>query len=150
MPPKPVSSVPAPDRNNKAKYGEYLVTTAGCMECHTPTLAGGEKFSVAPGMVVVSANISPDPHTGTGPWSEKDFLDRFYQYREYVEKGSPLVGRESFTVMPWLNLCQLPADDLKAIYAFIRTRQPVYHAVDTHPNWSPTPPGQVLSSAAAR
>jgi hypothetical protein len=43
--------VPEPDRSNKVKYGEYLVTMAGCMDCHTPakqgkplpgmTLAGG-------------------------------------------------------------------------------------------------------------
>ena len=53
---------------------------------------------------MVSANISPDPFTGTGRWSEQDFVDRFYQYREYAENGSPAVGPESFTLMPWLNL----------------------------------------------
>lgn len=134
--PQPVTqAVPQPDHDNKVKYGEYLVTVAGCMECHTPTLGGGEKFAVAPGVMVVSANISPDPYTGTGRWTENDFVDRFYQYREYAEKGSPQVGPESFTLMPWLNLCQLPEEDLKAIYSFIRTRQPIYKAVDTHPTW---------------
>src|SRR5436305_11629541 len=93
--------------------------------------------------MVVSANISPDPHTGTGRWSEQDFLDRFTQYREYAQKGSPQVGPESFTLMPWLNLCQLPEEDLKAIYSFIRTRQPIYKAVDTHPTWKPA--GQLAS-----
>jgi mono/diheme cytochrome c family protein len=136
--PKPVAgTVAPPNRGNQVKYGEYLVTVAGCMDCHTPTLGGGEKFAVAPGVAVVSANISPDPHTGTGRWKEDDFVERFYQYREYVEKGSPQVGPESFTLMPWLNLCQLPKEDLKSIYAFIRTRQPIYKAVDTHPNWNP-------------
>jgi hypothetical protein len=52
--PKPAGHVPEPDRSNQVKYGEYLVTMAGCMECHTPskqgkplkglTLAGGEEF----------------------------------------------------------------------------------------------------------
>jgi mono/diheme cytochrome c family protein len=136
--PQPVlKAVPPPDSSTQVKYGEYLVTMAGCMDCHTPTLGGGEKFTVAPGVAVVSANISPDPHTGTGSWKDNDFVNRFYQYREYVEKGSPQVGPESFTLMPWLNLCHLPEDDLKAIYAFIRTRQPIYKAVDTHPNWNP-------------
>ena len=101
------------------------------------TLEGGEKFAVAPGVMVVSANISPDQYTGTGRWSEQDFVDRFSQYREYAATGSPQVGPESFTLMPWLNLCRLPDDDLRAIYAFIRTKQPVYKAVDTHPAWSP-------------
>jgi hypothetical protein len=96
--------VPEPDRSDEVKYGEYLVTMAGCMECHTParqgkqlrgmTLAGGQEFRF-PGAVVVSANITPDQQTGIGRWSEQDFLDRFYQYKEYAEKGSPQVGRAS-------------------------------------------------------
>src|SRR5579871_523337 len=72
--PRPVSNVPPPDRGNKLTYGQYLVTVAGCMECHTPTLSGGRKFQVAPGVLVVSANISPDLHTGIGGWSEQDFI----------------------------------------------------------------------------
>lgn len=142
--PRPAGHVPQPDRSNKVKYGEYLVTIAGCMVCHTPakngaplkglTLAGGEEFRF-PGAVVVSANITPDPQTGIGRWSEQDFLDRFYQYKEYVEKGSPVVGPESFTLMPWLNFAQLEPEDLKAIYAFLRTQPAVYHVVDSHPIW---------------
>ncbi len=86
------------------------------MVCHTPakqgkplkglTLSGGEVFRFS-GMVVVSANITPDPQTGIGRWSEQDFLDRIYQYKEYVEKGSPQTGPESFTLMPWLTFAQL-------------------------------------------
>jgi len=142
--PQPAGHVAEPDRSNRVKYGEYLVTLAGCMGCHTPskqgkplkglTLAGGEQFRL-PGMVVVSANITPDPQTGIGRWSEQDFLDRIYQYKEYAEKGSPHVGPESFTLMPWLNFAQLEPEDLKAIYAFLRTQKPVYHVVDSHPVW---------------
>jgi hypothetical protein len=142
--PQPAGHVTERDRSNKLKYGEYLVTMAGCMECHTPakqgkplqglTLAGGQEFRF-PGAVVVSANITPDPQTGIGRWSEQYFLDRFYQYKEYAEKGSPRVGPESFTVMPWLNFAQLEPEDLKAIYAFLRAQQSIYHVVDSHPIW---------------
>jgi cytochrome c len=142
--PQPAGHVPELDRTDKVKYGEYLVTMAGCMECHTPakqgkpirslTLAGGQEFRF-PGAVVVSANITPNLETGIGRWSEQDFLERFYQYKEYAEKGSPQVGPESFTLMPWLNFAQLKPEDLKAIYAFLRTQQPIYHVVDSHPVW---------------
>jgi hypothetical protein len=94
--------------------------------------AGGEPFHL-PGMLVVSANITPDLQTGIGGWTEQDFVDKFVQYREYADKGSPAAGPENFTLMPWLNLCQLEADDLRAIYAFLRTQRPVYHIVDSHP-----------------
>lgn len=79
------------------------------------------------------ANLTPDPDTGLGQWQEEHFLHKFYQYREYVEKGSPQVGPESFTLMPWLNFCQLPPEDLGAIYAYLRTVPPVYNAVVKHP-----------------
>lgn len=144
--PKPARNVPAPDRSDKLKYGEYLVGLAGCAACHTPTFSGGEKFQFGPGAVVVSANISSDKHTGIGRWSEDDFLNRFYQYRDYVENGPPKASQESFTIMPWLNFSQLEPEDLKAIYACLHSRPPVHKAVETHPGWEPAP----LKQAAAR
>ena len=36
--------------------------------------------------------------------------------------------------MPWLLFSKLPVDDLRAIYAFLRTQKPVYHPVDSHPD----------------
>jgi mono/diheme cytochrome c family protein len=135
--PKPAGSVSHPNLRDQLTRGKYLVNIAGCQGCHTATLAGGEKMQFGPGMTVVSANISPDLTTGIGRWSEQDFVDKFTQYRDYVEHGSPkATGPESFTVMPWLNLCQLPDDDLRAIYSYIRTLPPVFKAVETHPGYS--------------
>jgi hypothetical protein len=37
--------------------------------------------------------------------------------------------------MPWLNFAQPEPNDLKAIYAFLRTQQPIYHVVDSHLVW---------------
>jgi mono/diheme cytochrome c family protein len=140
--PKPAGHVPPVDRNNQLKYGEYLTRLGGCGGCHTPMdkgeplpgkwMAGGEIFRTPMG-TVVSANITPDKDTGIGKWSEQDFLNKSYQYRKYVETGSPKIGPESFTLMPWLPFCQLPEEDLKAIFAFLKTQPPVYNAVETHP-----------------
>jgi mono/diheme cytochrome c family protein len=140
--PQPAGHVPAVDASDRAAHGEYLVTLAGCAGCHTesekgaPTpgaqFAGGERFRV-PGAVVASANITPDPQTGIGRWTEQDFVDKFHQYREYAEKGAPHSASENFTIMPWLSLSRLDAGDLRAIYHHLRRQKPVYHAVDTHP-----------------
>jgi hypothetical protein len=140
--PKPAGVVPPPDREDRLQYGAYLVKLAGCGGCHTPaekgkpkpgfSFAGGERFNF-PGAVVVSANITPDPQTGIGRWKEQDFIEKFQQYREYVEKGSPTAGPENFTVMPWLEFSQAEARDLAAIYTYLRTQKPVYHIVDSHP-----------------
>ena len=122
------------------KYGEYLVTIAGCAVCHTqreggkagPRLAGGEIFKTPAG-TAVSANISPDPETGIGRWTEHDFIDKFYQYRVYVKEGSPKVGLEAFTMMPWLGFSQLSPEELGAVYTYLQAQKPLYHAVETHP-----------------
>ena len=81
----------------------------------------------------MSANISSDPQTGIGRWKESDFVEKFHQYRDYAAKGSPSVTPENFTLMPWLEFSQLDAADLGAIYTFLRSQKPIYHAVDSHP-----------------
>jgi hypothetical protein len=95
-------------------------------------LAGGREFRT-PIAVVVSANITPDADTGIGKWSEQQFIDKFYQYRDYAEKGSPQVGPEGFTVMPWLGFSQLSREELGAIYTYLMAQPPVRNAVETHP-----------------
>ena len=140
--PQPAGSVPPPDLSTKVKRGEYLVTLAGCADCHTQEargqliesrrLAGGRAFRIGPAMVV-TANLTPDPETGLGQWKEEHFLRKFYQYRKYVEKGSPEITAKDFTLMPWLDFYQLPPEDLGAIYAYLRTVRPIYNAVVKHP-----------------
>ncbi|MFN7918937.1 MAG: cytochrome c [Bryobacteraceae bacterium] len=141
--PEPVASVPpAPQPADKLAHGRYLATLAGCGGCHTRAekgravegmeFAGGEAFRTKMG-TAVSANITPDKDTGIGKWSERDFVKKFHDYRDYAANGSPRVGPEGFTVMPWLGLSQLSEDELGSIYTFLRTQKPVYHSVETHP-----------------
>jgi hypothetical protein len=64
----------------------YLVTTvAACGNCHTPrdasgkpmanmTLAGGFEFDDGPIGHVVVSNITPDPETGIGKWTEAEIV----------------------------------------------------------------------------
>lgn len=141
--PKPAGRVMAPDPGDRLKHGEYLAALGGCSDCHTPAdkgrpvagklLAGGRLFA-SPAGAVVSANITPDLDTGIGRWTERHFVDKFREYKEYAATGSrPAGGPESFTLMPWLAFSQLPDEDLGAIYTYLRTVQPVYNAVETHP-----------------
>ena len=98
--------MPRPEVSNRRAYGEPLATVGGCKEWHTPSLAGGMKFQLAPGIAVVTANLSPDEMTGTGRWREEDFVSRFAQYRESVANGRR--GRSAIDDgMPWLWLAQL-------------------------------------------
>jgi hypothetical protein len=49
-----------------------------------------------------------------------------------VESESPKVGPGNSTIMPWLNLCLLTDEDLKAMYAYLRTIKPVYNSVERY------------------
>lgn len=141
--PRPAGSVPPPERSDRTQYGKYLTTVAGCIGCHTPHVkgrltpgmgdAGGEVMATHAG-TVVSANLTPDMETGIDKWSEEFFQKKFYEYKEYAEKGPPPVaGPHAFTLMPWLSYAGLPPEDLSAIYAFLRTVKPVRHYVEMHP-----------------
>ena len=140
--PAPSRNVAAPDKSNKLEWGRYLVTVAGCGVCHTQmekgepipgkAFAGGEPFVVA-NYKAVSANITPDKDTGIGKMSEAEFIERFHQYKKYLQDGPPATTPENFTLMPWLSFARMPSEDLSAIYAYLRTVQPVNHSVETHP-----------------
>ena len=134
---------PVPPASDRVAYGEYLVNAAVCSDCHTPMddqgaplpgmdFAGGALFM--PGGIgrVRSANITPDAGTGIGTWTEEQFVDKFRAFR-----GAPartLAGDERLqnTEMPWGNYAGMTDDDLRAIYAFLRTQTPIVNRVDKH------------------
>ena len=93
---------------------------------------GGEVFRI-PGLEALSANISPDAETGIGSWSEEKFLDKFRGYRNFSDENLPPAVQANFTVMPWLGLRKLPDDDLRAIFAYLKTVKPVRNKVEIHP-----------------
>lgn len=146
--PKPVRGpVSAPDPGDRVKHGEYLAAMAGCAHCHTRMergkpmegmeLAGGQPFQVGR-FLVHSANITPDEETGTGRWSEERFLSKFKGYRNMTYASLPRNTQANFTLMPWLGYSKLTDEDLRAIYAYLRTVKPVYQPVDVHPDLAET------------
>src|SRR5215469_10042741 len=58
--------------------GAYLAAAADCEGCHTdkkaktPPLSGGRAL-VTPFGIFYGPNITPDPETGIGKWSQADF-----------------------------------------------------------------------------
>lgn len=141
--PQPVAGkVAHPDRQDRLAYGKYLVSMGSCENCHTRNekgapvegmnFAGGEVFRI-PGLEAVSANISPDIETGIGAWTEEKFLDKFRGYRNFTDENLPVAVQANFTVMPWLGLRMLPDEDLKAIFAYLKTVKPVRNKVESHP-----------------
>jgi mono/diheme cytochrome c family protein len=127
--PQPVAEpVPEPDMSTPAKHGAYLVKMGSCSDCHTPLNA---KFQPIPGMEmaggspigegVASANLTPDA-SGIGYYDEALFI-------QAIRTGS-VRARKLNSAMPWWIFRNMTDDDLKAVFAYLRTLRPVHHMVD--------------------
>ena len=131
----PFSSV---DETNPAVYGKYLVTAAACRDCHTQmnegkfiedlNFAGGTEFKVN-GVIVRSANITPDIETGIGRWTEDDFINRFRDYPD-AYKNITIKPGEFNTPMPWTQFAGMKDSDLRDIYNYLKTIPPVHNKVE--------------------
>ena len=129
-----------PPETDKVKYGEYLTTFADCGTCHSPLtphgpdmsriFQGGYLFNLE-GHKVVSANITPDSATGIGTWSEAMFLDKFTKYRD--KKLIDQTPLSQNTIMPLTFYAGMKDEDLKAIYAYLRTVKPATNKVEKFP-----------------
>lgn len=119
--------------------GDYLTHhVLGCFDCHTqrdwsryggpvdgPEGAGGpcmgEEYGV-PGRVCFP-NITPDPKTGIGSWTDGEILRAI---REGVDKK----GRALFPMMPYAEAYYALSDqDADAVVAYLRTLPPVHNPV---------------------
>ena len=62
--------------NSLIERGRYLARAGNCVSCHTGTegqaFAGGLAFETPFGKLY-STNITPDPETGIGKWTEEQF-----------------------------------------------------------------------------
>lgn len=129
-----------PPASDRVKYGEYLATMGDCGTCHSPLtpqgpdmtkmFSGGYPFDMG-SFKVVSANITSDTATGIGKWSEEQFLQKFTHYRE--EKNYNYNPGKENTIMPLSLLAGMTDDDLKAIYAYMKTVKPISNKVEKYP-----------------
>ena len=114
--------------------GKYLVTTVGaCGNCHTPrdkaghatsglALSGGFEFDDGPIGHVVGPNITPDPETGIGKWTEAQIVTAL---RDGTRPDGTIIGRP----MPVPAYRQLSDRDAAAIAAYLKSLKPVRHQV---------------------
>lgn len=172
---------PAPKETEKValskeqlvKRGEYLVTSIGCQDCHSPKRMGerGPEYikelafsgyqatsdlppvskdalekgwmlmspdltaAVGPWGVSFAANLTSDD-TGIGTWSFEQFKRSL---TEGKLKGQPN-GRMLLPPMPWENFKNLKEEDLRAMYEYFMSTEPVNNPVP-----APIPPNKLDS-----
>ena len=127
--PEPLAHVSAVDASDSIARGQYLTKIGNCEYCHTPTdkmdrplpgmtFAGGKYIDKFP---TPSANITPDP-SGISYYDETMFVHTLRTGRVGARALNP--------PMPWWAFRNMSDDDLKAIFAYLRTVKPVRHHVD--------------------
>jgi mono/diheme cytochrome c family protein len=115
----------------RLQRGQYLVeSVVGCFACHSkydetsgiPVLiskkGSGEVFVDEGSLRVVASNITPDPQTGIGHWSD-DALARA------IREGVSHDGRALFPIMPYKEFRHMSDEDLASVIAYVRSVEPV-------------------------
>lgn len=107
----------APPDASLVKRGEYLVTAGNCTSCHSKPgaapFAGGVKFTTQFG-TVYSTNITADPDTGMGRWTEA-------QFRRAMREGVRPNGEHLYPVFPYTAFTKLTDADVSAMFAYLRS-----------------------------
>ena len=114
--------------------GHYLTIAGDCAACHTlpgsrNDFAGGRAIETPFGQIL-APNITPDPDTGIGAWTDDEFVNA-------LTKGTGRNGTRLYPAMPYTYYTKLTRDDALAIRAYLNTVPAVRNPVN--PNQLPFP-----------
>jgi mono/diheme cytochrome c family protein len=124
----------AQDQEALLKRGEYLMNgPVACGNCHNTRaedmsfvpgkeFAGGFHIVEPPIIDVYAANITPDPETGIGAWTDEEIITA-------IREGKNKEGKIIFPPMPVPTYNAMSDDDVKAIVAYLRTVKPIHNEV---------------------
>jgi mono/diheme cytochrome c family protein len=126
----PVDSVADVPNTDPVRYGAYLAGPLGhCVECHTPMVEGRRDFAAklgaggfafrGPWGVSVARNITPDPNSGLGHWSDE-------QIKTAITQGVRADGSKLMPPMPFDYYHNIDAQDLDAIVVYLRSLPPLH------------------------
>jgi mono/diheme cytochrome c family protein len=101
--------------------GAQLAAVGNCIACHTvpgsKAFAGGLAVPTPFG-TIYSTNITPDPETGIGRWSEAAF-------QRAMREGVDREGNHLYPAFPYDHFTRVTDEDNRALYAYLMTREPV-------------------------
>jgi mono/diheme cytochrome c family protein len=109
--------------------GRYLTIVGDCAACHTlpgsgHALAGGRPIETPFG-IILAPNITPDPSTGIGAWTDREFVDA-------LTKGIGRNGIHLYPAMPYTYYTRLTRGDALAIRAYLNTIPAVRNSVEVN------------------
>jgi mono/diheme cytochrome c family protein len=131
---RPAAQMAAAATPEAIERGRYLAEAmTGCIACHSPVDESrpgdfaqvgfeyaGRVWPVGSGFPgkIVAPNISPDPETGIGRWTDGEIV-------RAIREGVSRDGRPLFPLMNYPAYRDLTDEDVLAIVAYLRSRKPV-------------------------
>jgi len=101
--------------------GQVMAGIGNCQSCHTTDpdqpYAGGLAFETEFG-TLYSTNITPDPDTGIGQWSQEAF-------NRAMREGVSRDGSHLFPAFPYTHFANVSDGDLEDLYAYMMTREAI-------------------------
>jgi hypothetical protein len=137
--PMPQAPIPMPDTTDAVALGKYLAHNLDCFSCHSADFttndylnpessagyfAGGNKPLDLQGNVILTSNLTPDPDTGIGNWTQDQFV-RVLRYG--IKDGEPALR---YPMQPYVQLTDYEA---KAIFTYLKTIPPIKNKVERSP-----------------
>jgi mono/diheme cytochrome c family protein len=102
------------------------VSPAPKLPANSPWMLVGAASNTAfagPWGISYTMNLTPDSATGIGTWTEDLFIKTIRSGKHYG------TSRPIMPPMPWPFVSQMTDDDLKAVYAFLRSIPPIVNHV---------------------
>jgi mono/diheme cytochrome c family protein len=125
--PHPLDASVLPSHQPDLANGERLYDAGGCYSCHKPAPdlkgvdadlpAGGFPLKTPIG-ILYPPNLTPDPGTGLGRWSDIQFVNA-------VQRGISPDGRHYIPAFPYTSYAAMPVEDVLDIRAYLATLPPV-------------------------
>jgi mono/diheme cytochrome c family protein len=120
---RPLGAADPPADGSAAERGAYVIRAAGCIACHTDkknggaALVGGRALKTPFG-TFYTPNLTPDPETGIGRWSDEDFI------RALSEGVSP-EGEHYYPAFPYTTYARMTRRDMLDLKAYLFAQPPV-------------------------
>ena len=137
----PEIGMPVPDMTRMLSgHPEGAPDPASAITGHDQAVIGPTFTSFkAPFGIVYTANLTPEPDTGLGNWTEEMFVRAVRTGRHMGGNGRPILPP-----MPWPNVGMQSDADLKAIFAYLRSIPAIRNDVP-----APKVPDEVMNGIAA-
>jgi mono/diheme cytochrome c family protein len=132
--PRPLAEAAIPQHQADVANGERIYHAAGCHSCHlapegfaaaaADLPVGGKAFNTPIG-TLYPPNLTPDPETGLGTWTDLQFVNA-------MQKGLGPNNEHLIPAFPYTSYAKMKIEDVLDLKAYLATLPPVVNPAKSH------------------